>query len=480
MGDTIFDIAVIGAGAVGSLIARELTKYSLSVALIEKNSDAATGTSKGNSAIVHAGFDAAVGTLKAKLNVRGCALMESLASDLGVRYRRNTSLVCGFSDADTAHLRGLLERGEKNGVPGLEIIGGDRLFDLEPKLSREITAALYAPTAGIVCPYHLAISAAESAAVNGAKLIFDSQVTAISDAGGFYEITHTTGITKAKYIVNSAGLYADEIATMCGDGVITQIIPRRGEYMMLDKKTGGTVDATIFAVPNEKGKGILVSPTVDGNLIVGPNANIVDKRDTSTTSEGLREIEEGAKLLVPSLNLRQVITSFAGVRSTPANHDFNIQPSEKFPRVLHLVGIESPGLASSPAIAEYAVEKLSVMGLPLIENKAFQRELAHAEAFRDMSDEERSKAVDRDPRYGKIICRCESVTEAEIVAAIHSPCPARDLDAVKRRTRAGMGRCQGGFCSPRVVEILSRELNIDMTEVTKKGGGSYILTGVTK
>jgi len=374
---TIYDAAVIGAGVVGALTARELTKYNLKVALLEKESDVAMGTSKGNSAIVHAGFDAENGTLKAELNVKGCKMMQSVANDLGVRYRRNGSLVCAFSDAETEHLQMLKKRGLYNGLleTELEIITGDRLFETEPNLSKEVKAALYAPTAGIVCPYFLTIAAAENAVLNGCSLILSFAVNKIETRGGLLTVRSADGreIT-TRYIINSAGLYSDDIAKMCGDSEQLkefEIIPRKGEYMLMDKKVGSFVRTTLFSVPSDKGKGILVSPSVDGNLVIGPNAVVTTKDNVSTTAEGLAEIEIGAKKLVPSLDMRQVITSFAGVRATPINHDFNIVPSQNTKNVLHLIGIESPGLASSPAIAEYAVRILKYMGLKLFPKPDF-------------------------------------------------------------------------------------------------------------
>lgn len=476
----IYDVAIIGAGVVGALTARELCSFGLRVALLEAQHDVAMGTSKGNSAIVHAGFDAAEGSLKAKLNVAGCAMMEKTAKELGVHFKKNGSLVCAFGAAEEEHLNALLLRGRANGVENLSILRSGALRDLEPGLSREVTAALLAPGAGIVCPYHLTIAAAVNAAENGCDVITSFKVDKIEESDG--NIAVHSGLRRicAHFAINSAGLYADEIAMLCGDSPRCAILPRRGEYMLLDKTAGNTVSATLFSVPSDQGKGILVSPTVDGNLILGPNANLVGKEDTATTREGLGEIERGAKRLVPGVNMRQVITSFAGVRATPSNHDFNIYFSDNIKNMLHLVGIESPGLASSPAIAVYAAGLLGGRGLDLKKSPDFCPAPRTAPLFRDMDDAARAAAVAADPRYGKIICRCETVTEADIAACIDSPVPAVTLDAVKRRTRAGMGRCQGGFCSPRVVEILARELGIDMLEVTKKGGGSYILTGRTK
>ena len=490
----VYDVAVIGAGVVGSLIARELTKYNLKVALIEKESDVAMGTSKGNSAIVHAGFDANPGSLKAELNVRGCDIMRSVCEDLGVHYKQKSSLVCSFEDTETEHLKELKRRGKENGVPALEIISGDRLFNSEPNLSREIKAALCAPTAGIVCPYFLAIAAAENAVLNNCDLMLSFEVAeVISDSEILKIISKNKLEINTRYIINAAGLYADEIAVICGDGEYVKdkncgIIPRKGEYMLMDKNAGSLVNSTVFSVPSDKGKGILVSPTVDGNLVIGPNAVETEKDDSSTTFAGLDEITRGAQRLVPALNMRQVITSFAGVRATPKNHDFNIFPSEnkKARNILHLIGIESPGLASSPAIAEYVVGMIRDMGLKLVEKINFNPKIIRRKQFSDMTDIERAEAIKENKLYAKIICRCETVTEAEIINFINGLIPATTVDAVKRRTRAGMGRCQGGFCLPRVVEILARESGelknhgVDMLNVTKKGGRSYILTGKTK
>ncbi|MCL2096962.1 MAG: NAD(P)/FAD-dependent oxidoreductase [Oscillospiraceae bacterium] len=485
-GKQIYDAAIIGAGVVGALTARELTKYNLKVVLLEKESDAAMGASKANSAIVHAGFDAKPGTLKALLNVRGCKLMPSICEDLGVGFKQKNSLVCAFDGEEISKLEELKRRGEANGVSGLGIISGEKLFDSEPDLSREVKAALNAPSAGIVCPYFLTVAAAENAVMNGCDLILSFEVCKIIKKRDYNYISVTDSKKreiKARYIINCAGLYSDNIAEMCGDGEQIkdfEIIPRKGEYFLMDKNAGSPVKNTLFSAPTGKGKGILISPTVDGNLIIGPTAEECEKGDVSTTASGLCEVERKAKRLVPGLNMRRVITSFAGIRATPKNHDFNIVGSENIPGVLHLIGIESPGLASSPAIAEYAVDKLRDMGLKLDLNLNFNSRIIRRRAFRDMSDSERTEAIKQNNLYSRIICRCESVTEAEIVGAVRSLCPAENIDAVKRRVRAGMGRCQGGFCSPRVAEILARELGVYITGVTKHGGESHILTGKTK
>jgi len=483
--DKIYDVVIIGAGVTGSMLAHKLAKYKLSVAVVEEGSDVASGCSRANSAIVHAGFDAANGTLKALLNVRGCAELPELAHQLDVHYQRNTSLVVGFGEEDEEMLQVLLERGTKNGVPGLEIIDSKKLHELEPNLSPDATAALLAPSAGIICPYDLTMAAAENAAINGTEFFLDFAVRSITSDNGIISVSSGERTVRARFAANCAGVHSDEIARMADPNFPIKLIPRRGEYMVLDKAEGKTVSATIFMVPSKAGKGILVSPTVDGNLLVGPNAHEVDfKEDTSTTAAGLDEISAGARRLVPGVNLRAVITSFSGVRPTPTTDDFHIEPSAAMGNFLNLVGIESPGLASSPAVASYAVEKLEAVGLVLEERtdyNPYRTENGHMrKPFRELSDEEKAELCKADPSYAKMICRCETITEGDIRAAIRRPIGATTVDGVKMRTRAGMGRCQGGLRPPRVVEILAEELGVTVDEIRKRDRGSDILMSTTK
>ncbi len=479
-----YDVLIIGAGVTGAMIAHKLARYNLSLAVAEAGSDVASGCTRANSAIVHAGFDAEVGTLKAKMNVRGCAEMPELTRQLDVPYKNNGSLVVGYGEEDEKTLQSLLERGNANGVPGLEIINKERLHEMEPGVSPDATAALWAPTAGIVCPYELTMAAAENAALNGCEFFFDFRVDAIEACEGGVVVRAGERELHASFVVNAAGIHSDELARLADPAFPIHLIPRRGEYMILDKNEGGTASATLFMVPSAAGKGILVTPTVDGNLLVGPNAQKVAIDDNATTAEGLDEISSGARRLVPSVNLRAVITSFAGIRPTPDTHDFHIEPSASLPGLLNLVGIESPGLASSPAVAAYAIEKLAGMGLALTEKadyNPFRTAKGHKRPpFRELSAEEKAELAKAEPAYGKIICRCETITEGDILDAIRRPVGARSIDGVKLRTRAGMGRCQGGFCSPRVAEILARELNVPLDSVTKRGSESTLLTGKTK
>lgn len=479
-----YDVVIIGAGVTGCMLAHKLAAYKLKVAVIEAGCDVASGATRANSAIVHAGFDAACGTLKAALNAKGCAALPEIARQLDVPYKNNTSLVVAFGEEDEKMLEVLLERGKANGVPQLEIIGKEKLNELEPNISPEATAALVAPTAGIICPYDLTIACAENAVINGVEFFFEHKIERIEREADHIVLFSGDERFETRFAVNAAGVYSAEVARMADPNFDIDIIPRRGEYMILDKAEGKTCKATLFACPNREGKGILVSPTVDGNIIVGPNAHKVSPDDTSTTSVGLDEISKGARKLIPGINLRAVITSFAGVRPTPTTDDFHIEPSAKMPELLNLVGIESPGLASSPVVADHAIGKLKEMGVVFEERddyNPFRTVTGHMKKpLRELSEAEKLERCKEDPAYGKIICRCETVTEGDILDAIRRPIPAKTIDMVKLRTRAGMGRCQGGFCSPRVAELISSELGIELDEVTKRGGDSKLLFGKTK
>lgn len=474
-----YDVAVIGAGVIGSLIARELSRYSIKVALVEKCNDMAMGTSKANSAIVHAGFDAKPGSLKAKFNVEGTALMPEICKTLGVPFKPVGSLVVAFSDEEVDTLNELLERGKINGVPGLEIYDKEMLKKAEPYISDEAKAALWAPSAGIVCPYELTIAAAENAVVNGADFIRNFEVDKIDFDGDLFTVSDGENEIKTKYVINAAGVYCDEIASLIGDNSI-HTTPRKGEYMLCDKSAGHLANHTIFQCPSKMGKGVLVTPTVDGNLLIGPSAiDIDDKDDVATCSDTLAGVLETAKKSVPSLTTRDVITSFAGLRAHCDRNDFIIEPSEKNAQFINVAGIESPGLSSAPAIALY-VKDIILNAMPSDEKSDFNPVREEPVRFRHMSNEERKALIEKNPAYGRIICRCETITEGEILDAINAPAGARDVDGVKRRTRAGMGRCQGGFCGSKVVELLARELGVEINEITKFGGNSKILYDRTK
>ena len=473
----MYDVVVIGAGVVGGMIARELAKYELKLCLVEKESDVAMGATKANSAIVHAGFDAKEGSMKAKMNVRGSILMENVAKELGVKYKRNGSLVVAFAN-ERAEVEAIYERGLKNNVEGIRIVEHDELLAMEPNLNPDLDCALYAPTGAIICPYELCIAAVGNAMDNGAELCLNFEVAAIDKIDGAYVIKAADGReVRAKYVINSAGMYSDKVAAMTGDCDF-DVHPRRGEYMILDKECGSFVTKTIFHTPTKMGKGILVSPTVDSNLLLGPTAeDIEDKEDTSVTAEGYARIIKGALDNAANIPFNKVITSFCGLRSVGSTGDFIIKMNEG---VVTLGGIESPGLSSAPAIAEYVAELLAQNGADLKKKADHNPIRKPAHAFHEMSMEEKNEVIKKDNRYGRIVCRCEGITEGEIVEAIHTNPGATDVDGIKRRTRSGMGRCQGGFCSPIVVDIIARELGTSLENVTKFGKGSVINYAKTK
>ena len=476
----MFDVVVIGGGVVGGLILRELTKYQVKVCLLEKESDVAMGASKANSGIVHAGYDAKEGSLKAKFNVQGNQMMEGVCADLGVKFRRNGSLVVAFSKEEIQTLQSLKERGEKNGVEGLEIVDQETLRNMEKNIADDAMAALYAPTGGIVCPYELTIAAIGNAMDNGAELLTNFAVSAIEKTQNGYAIQPTDGQSvEAKCIINCAGLQSGKIAEMVGDTYI-QIGARKGEYILLDRESGDFVQHTLFFTPTAKGKGILVTQTVDNNILLGPTADEQDDGDTQTSANGLAFVIEKARQMSKNPPLFNTITSFAGVRAYSDKHDFIIEESENTKGVIHCAGIESPGLTASPAIAKYVVETLVGKHIALTVNKRFNGMRKPDYFFKNLSMEEKNELIKKDASYGKIVCRCEQVTEGEILRAIRENPPAKDIDGVKRRTRSGMGRCQGGFCQPFVAELIAKERGIALEEVTKSGKGSTLLTGVTK
>ena len=474
----MYDIAIIGAGVVGGLLARTLSKYNLKICILEKENDVAMGATKANSAIVHAGFDAKPGSLKARLNVQGAQIMPAVCRELGVKYQNNGSLVIGFTQEDRRTLEDLLERGKTNGVPGLRILEQQELQNLEPNLSPDVTCALYAPTGGIVCPYELAIAAIGNAMDNGAALKCNFAVSRITRQGDGYTVASQTEQLRARFVINCAGVYSDQIAQLAGDNSF-RVHPRRGEYILLDKQCKNLVSHTIFRTPSKMGKGILISPTVDGNLLLGPTAvDQQDKQNKSTTAGGFAEIIQSARESLPALPLGQTITSFCGLRAVGDTGDFIIASPQ--PGLIHAAGIESPGLTASPAIAEYIIDILKEQGLALAEKADYDPIRPSMHAFREMSIAEKNRVIRENPAYGRIICRCEGVTEGEILDAITRNPGARDLDGVKRRTRAQMGRCQGGFCSPYIIELLAKHWNIPYECVTKFGGSSFINIQATK
>ena len=470
----MYDVILVGAGVIGSMTARELSRYELRVCLLEKENDVAMGASRANSGIVHGGFDPKPGTLKAKLNTAGIPKLYQAAKELSVPCVQNGSLVLAFGEKEEETLKALYERGRENGITAMKLLSGDEARRLEPNLSEDVTMALSAYEAGIICPYALTIAACGNAMDNGVELKRNFEVTEIRSGDHFTVKSRSGETVEGKYLVNCAGLYADTVAALAGDGFFT-LHPRSGEYLLLDKTEGDMVSHTIFQVPSAMGKGILVTPTCDGNLMLGPTAtDLTDKEDKDTTFAGLEQVRTLAKKSVPGVQTKKVITSFTGLRAVEEHGDFIIRWSDQVPGLLHLAAIDSPGLTCSAAIAESAVRLIGEK-LALKPNPAFTPFRRDSKAFRKMSEEEQDAFIKENPAYGHIVCRCETVSEGEIREAIRQNPPAWDVDGVKRRTRSGMGRCQGGFCAPTVMQLLSEELHIPMEEVTKRGKGSEML-----
>ena len=474
----IYDVLIAGAGVIGGMVARELSKYNLSVCIVEKENDVATGASKANSGIIHGGYDPEPETLKAKMNSEGVSLLYETAKMLNVPHKQNGSMICAFSKEENATIDELYERGIKNGISGMKVISGDEARILEPALSENVTRVLLVPSAGIICPYKLTIAAIGNAMDNGVELLRNFEICEIKNTNGVFTLVSTDNETvEGKYLINCAGCYSDKIAKLAGDGDF-EIIPRSGEYLLLDKTQGQTVSHTIFQVPSAEGKGILVTPTADGNLLTGPTASAVATPESKEiTPEGIKTVINLAKKSVPEVQFSQVITSFSGVRSSEKKGDFIIKASEKVNGLINVAAIDSPGLTSCVSIAKYVTDLLSKTGA-VLENKAdWNGHREDTEKFNHMSDEEKNEYIKSNPAYGKIVCRCETITEGEIRDAIRKNPPAFDMDGVKRRTRSGMGRCQGGFCSPYVMKLISEEHGIPMEKITKKGKGSEMLSG---
>ncbi len=476
-----YDVAIIGAGISGASIARELTKYKLSVCIIEKENDVSCGTSKANSGIIHAGYDPEPDTLMAPLNIRGCELYPTLAEELHFDFKPIGSLVVGFSEEDDVKLQTLLERGKKNGVKELRIVQQEELRKMEPNIAEEAYSALHAPTAAIISPYQTTWAIAENAVQNGADIFLEHEVHSIEKGEKTFKIITGSRTFETRYLVNAAGLFADKISAMVGARDFV-IMPRRGEYCLLDNNCKDFVNTVLFQIPHAFGKGVLVTPTVDENIIVGPSAgDDEDKNFVGTSRKGQAAIIEVGEKSTPNIPRRHIINSFAGNRAIAYNADetpvgdFIIEEDATIKGFINVAGISSPGLTAAPAIGEYVTELLQKAGLELKPNGDFIKIRKGIENFHKADLNRKERLIEKNPLYGRIICRCEMITEAEIVLAINSPIGARDLDGVKRRTRSGMGRCQGGFCSPRVTEIISRERNIPMINVTKNGGNSYIL-----
>lgn len=475
----MYDVVIIGAGVIGASIFRELTKSNLKVAILEKENDVAMGTTKANSAIIHAGYDPEYGTLMAKYNVMGNEMFEDLCKELSVPFIRNGSLVLAFDEEDMKVIKRLYENGNKNNVKELKILSKEEVLNIEPNISENIYGALYAPTGGIVGPFEYTIALVENALENGGEVKVNAEVVSITKDDAFTIKLKDNEEIKAKYVINAAGIYADKIHNMiCEESF--KITPIRGEYYVLDKGEGKNFKNTIFQCPSKVGKGVLVAPTVHGNLIVGPNAQEIDDRDSvKTTSEALDFIRETATRTTNKVNFRNSIRNFSGLRAEADKGDFIIEENDKVKGFIDVSGMKSPGLSAAPAIAVRVVEILRDSGLNLIKNENFNPYRKQIR-FMELSAEEKMESIKNDKNYGKIICRCEEITEGEIIDAINRSFGSVSLDGIKRRCRPGMGRCQGGFCGPRVQEIIARELGVPLESIVQEKDGSYLLTGKSR
>lgn len=462
------DVIIIGAGVSGCAVARELSRYELDICVLEKESDVCEGTSKANSGIVHGGFDAKPGTLKAKLNVLGNQMMDEMAEKLDFPFRRNGAMVVCKSKEEMAVLEELMERGKKNGVEGMEMLSRSQALLLEPNLADTVYAAIHIPSSGIVCPFEMNLAYAENAVQNGVQFHLETEVKQIEKMENGFRVLTDKGMFETRFLINAAGVYADIFHNMVSREKI-HITPRRGEYCLLDKNAGNLVERTIFQIPTPKGKGVLVTPTVHGNLLIGPTAaDITDKEGTETTSDGLEEVMKKCTKSVKNIPKRQIITSFAGLRAHEDDGDFIIQEVKDAKGFIDVAGIESPGLSSVPAIGVYVRDIMAGL-TELCEKKEFCEHRKRITRISELSREEQNGLIQENPAYGQIVCRCEGVTMGEILDAIHRPLGATTLDGIKRRTRAGMGRCQAGFCTPKNMELLAEELHLELKDIRKTG-----------
>lgn len=477
----MYDVAIIGAGVIGTAIARELMKYKSSVVILERGHDVSVGTTKANSGIVHAGYDAPFESNKGRFNAKGNAMYEQVCKELDVPFNRIGSLVCAFEEEDLLTLEKLKANGEKLGIPGLKIIDQETVRSMEPHISDRVISALYAPTAGITEPWALAVAYAENAVDNGAALMLDFEVSNIEKTEKGYKISSADREIEAKYVVNCGGVYADQIYQMVDPSSTLEIRPIRGQYYLLDKSCGSWVNHVVFPCPSKLGKGTLVVPTVDGNLLVGPDSEVLerdDKEAVQTETERLLHVRDLAAKLIKDVPYRETITTFSGLRADPKDGDFVLEES-KIEGFFNAAGIKSPGLSCAPAIGAYMAE-LVAKKAQFAPNPSFNPNRRPTIKMAHMSDAEKNALIQKDPKYGRIICRCEMITEGEIVDVIHRNAGGRTVNGIKRRARPGAGRCQGGFCSPRVLEILARELELDMRDICLESKDSKVLLGLTK
>lgn len=472
------DVLIIGAGAVGCSIARELTKYQVRVLVVEKKEDVGGDASKANSAIIHTGYDASPDTLESQLVVAANPMYDKLTKDLDVPFSRIGGILPAITQEQYEKLPALKEKAFKNRVYDVEYLSGEELLKMEPNLNPETKAGLYIPRESIIDPFLLVVGYAENAQQNGADFLLGTEVTGIHKKQGKITAVETTaGEISCKWVINAAGLHCDEIAAMVGKNDYT-VNPRKGQFYVLDKNTSCKVEHIILPIPTKVTKGKLMCPTIHGNMLVGPTAeDLSDKEDRSTDAAGLKSVAEDVRHLIPNVNLRDTITQYSGLRPNRNPEGLHVDTYDDLTNYVNLSGVRSTGLTASASLGKYVAQTLLKLGMPAEMNPDFNPVRKGIVRFRELTREQQDQMIQKDPLYGRVICRCETITEGEIVAAIHSPIPARSMDAVKRRVRAGLGRCQGGFCGPRVLEILARELGVSAEEINKNDKGSYMIAG---
>ena len=476
----MYDIVIIGAGVAGAFIARELARYQLKVIMLDRQNDVGNETTAANSAIIHSGYDAPADLLKGKFNAPGNAMFDQVCEELDVPFKRCGSLVIGFNENDRKTIQALYQNGLKNNVPDMRILEKNEILDMEPNLNKDVCCALFAPTAGIIDPWELTIALAENALDNGVELELESEVKEIQKEEYGYIVITNKGEFVTKYIINCAGVYADVINNMVAEPYF-KIHPRKGNYFVLDKDTNGLVTHVIFQCPTDRGKGIIVTPTVHGNVLVGPDSEFVDDKDSvATDGDCLNFVRQSAMMTSKVIPFHEVIRTFAGLRATSDTGDFVVEEAKGAKGFINVAGYESPGLSAIPAVAKHVIELMDGIIGGLVKKEKYNPRRRKVIRFHLLSEKEKKTIIEQDPSYGNVICRCEIVTEGEIVDAICRNAGARTVKAVKKRTRAGFGRCQGGFCGPRVVEILARELGKDWKDISYDSTGAYILTEETK
>ena len=468
-----YDVLIIGAGVTGTMIARELSKYQLDVVILDKNNDAGDATSSANSAIVHSGYDPEPGSLKAKFNVLGNAKYPELVKQLDVPFDQCGSLTIATEEEQLEVLKQLAERSKLNGVE-VKLLNKEEVLKMEPNLNPEVKGALFAPTAGIIDPFNLVVHAMENAIDNGVTFLRSQEVLDIIKENDVYKVKTNKEQLFANIVINAAGVKSDKIASMIED-IDWAITPRKGEYYVLDHYAEGLVRHTIFPLPSKKGKGVLVSQTTSGNYIVGPSSELADPDDVSTDTLTLNNIRKAATIMVPSIPFRETIRVFAGERATCTRHDFIIEYAKSDKHFINVAGIESPGLASSPAIAEYVVNELVKPIITLKSNPNFNPYIKPYHRMHYLSQEEQAKVIKDNPDYGVMICNCEHISLGEIKDALSRSCPPVSIKGVKRRTRAGYGKCQGGFCQPKVLMLLAEHYHVSPTKIPLAEDGSYII-----